>query len=240
MSSELANKEHAGAMAAPVQVGKSISSGGRPQQSQQSVSRIVMYQGTQEEEMMYGDTFKRGEFLDELVKESLGRTIRFVVIGNQYTFFKYQKGIKAPVYFYSSWDEVPEHIRPEFTWSGPDGNTPPAGTECANVIILRVLDDQSVDPMPYLFQFKRTSLPAWNGKQGIERHENRLVACLYELSSVDGSNAEGKPYKKITARMVHRLKPESELYQTLMQYRAQLADLKQQASSIGHDDDLPV
>jgi hypothetical protein len=215
----------------------SIVAGARPStQGNMGLSKIVMYQGTPEEEMMYGDSFKRGEFLDELEKESFGRSIRIVIVGAWATFAKFVKGQKAPVYSYTGWETVPEHVRPDFEWHD---NTPPSGTEIINAIVLRVVDNQAL-PFPYLIQFKRTSMGAWNGKLGIERHESRFGACLYELSGEDASNAEGKPFKKLTSRMVVKLMPNDPLRIALDECRAQLADLKQQASSIGHDDDLPV
>jgi hypothetical protein len=215
----------------------SIVAGARPStQGGMGLSRIVMYQGTAEEEKMYGDGFKRGDFLDELEKEAFGRSIRIVIVGAWATYAKYDKGMKAPVYSYNGWENVPEQCRKDFDWND---TVPPCGTEVINAVVLRVIDDQAV-PYPYLLQFKRTSLGAWKGKQGIERHEGRFGACLYELSSEDASNPNGQPYKRMTSRMVVKLAPDSPLRIALDECRAQLADLKQQASSIGHDDDLPV
>ena len=167
---------------------------------------------------------------------------RIVVVGAWATFSKYVKGNKAPVYFYTSWeDAVRAGVKADFEWSGEGGKTPPVGTRCVNAIVLRY-DGDTLLPMPYLVQFKRTGLPAWDGKHGIGKYEARYGACVYELSAENASNPAGQPYKRLASRMVVKLKPESSDYKILMACREQLADMKSQADAFNEDggEDIPV
>lgn len=226
--------------------GTSIVAGARPTaKTDFGISRLVLFQGSAEEVEMYGEGFKRGQFLDELERVSLGTKVRIAVIGAWATYAKFVKGQKAPIYSYRGWDSVPEKHRPDFDWSGPEGKTAPTGTESINAICAVQTEAGDVLPSPFLFVFKRTSMGAWKGKQGIERYDARFGPCLHELSSTTDKNPEGKPYQRLTSRMVVKLKPGDPMYDVVEACKSQLADLQSQAENKGdtpaaHDDEESI
>lgn len=212
------------------------------------VTRLVMFTGTDEDIQRYGEGHKRGEFIDDLTGDSFGMKVRICVVGSWATYARFEKGQRAPVYSYKSWGDVPEQHRNDFEWSGPKENRkPPVGTESVNAIIV-VLDDQNNPIAPYLFRFKRTSLPVWDdNRRGIEVYERRFGACVYELGSKRAENAAKQGYAKLTGRLVQKLDPGTPLRENLEAFRAQFAALRSKAEEIeetsgggdGGEGDLP-
>ena len=205
--------------------------------STMAISRVALFQGTAEEEQMYGSDFKRGEFIETLEKKSLGTSIRIVCVGGWTSFAKFIQGQKAPVYSVRKLADVPKEDR---EWSGEGANkTPPAVTETVNMVVL-VNDDAT----PSLFLFKRTGLKAY--QRTIEPCEAKFGRCVYELSSVDDKNASGQPYKRLTARMVKRLTEEDATTAIVKMIEDQFnkAKAKFEAAATDHDaatkgDDIP-
>lgn len=158
------------------------------------LSRIVLYQGTAEEEEMYGE-HKRGVFLDALESREIGAEVKFMPIYAWKSWAKFVPGQKAPEYSTRIKAEVPAE---DLEWGGDNGNEPPAATESVNVVV--VVEGEE---WPYLFVFKRTSLKAFN--KTVKPIEARRATTgktpgLYSLTSVDDKSADGKPFKRLACR----------------------------------------
>lgn len=154
------------------------------------LSRVVLYQGTAEEEEMYGE-HKRGQFLDALESRELGDKIKIMPVAVWETWAKFEPGSKAPVYSTNNKAEVPAA---DLEWQG---TTPPAATYSINAVVVVV-----GEAWPYLITFKRTGLKAFSKCiKPIEarREMQNLTPGLYELASVDDKSGDGKPFKRLTA-----------------------------------------
>ncbi len=224
-------------------VGGSMVPGRKPSNhGNDSLCRLVFYTGTAQDKLNYG-VHEDGTFLDEMDKTVFGKRVNVCVVGAvSATYSKWIKGQAAPVYFFGSWDEVPQNYRRDFEWGGPDGKVPPEGTETISVLLL-LLNDKFMPVAPYLFRFKRTSLPAWDGKQGMEKHETTAAArdpegfgaCIFELSSETAKNASNQPYARLTSRMVQRVLTGNPLREPLKEFRSRFGSLRQQAQAIRED-----
>lgn len=186
-----------------------------------SISRLVLFQGTAEEQEMYGSDFKRGDFIDTLERRSLGQTIRIIPVAGWMSWAKFVKGQKVPVYSVRSKADVPPE---DLDWNGKE---PPAATETVNLILIA-----EGEQFPMLFMFKRTGLKAYT--KVIEPMEQRWGHSLYELSSTDDKNPEGKPYKRLTARVVSKT-PESAAA-VLAQLKAKIADVQSKAEKLAESE----
>ena len=224
MAKKEIQKSEAGALATKADMGGALVQG---RDSAMAISRVALFQGTAEEEQMYGSDFKRGEFIETLEKVSLGTSIQVVCIGGWVSFAKFIKGQKAPVYSVRTLAEVPAEDR-EWT-DGPGGRTPPAVTETVNMVVL-VNDDAT----PSLFLFKRTGLKAY--QRTIEPCEAKFGRCIYELGSVDDKNASGQPYKRLTAKMVKKLMQDDAKFPivTAVEEQFQKAKAKFEAAASDH------
>lgn len=243
MGQEIERKSEAGLATSGPRIGHGGMVTGRRESAQQDygLSRLVMYTGTAEDVQNYGEDFKRGEFLDDLEKTSFGMKVRIAVVGAWATYSRFDKGQRAPVYSYKGWDNVPASVRAdfEFTKDATGKSNAPAGTETINAIVLIQNDDESINPSPYLFRFKRTGMPAWDGKNGIERYDQRFGVCLHELSSVVEKNASGQPYNRLTSRMVVKLAPDNPLRMAIEGCRDQFAAIQAKAEKIDETPDSP-
>jgi hypothetical protein len=160
-----------------------------------NLSRVVLYQGTAEEDEMYG-SHKRGTFLDALEVRELGTAIKVMPIFAFATWSIWEEGSRAPVQTWRDQNAVPREM---LEWSEVGGKrTPPQAQEAINVVCA-----VEGEPWPYLFVFKRTGLKAWGRTiQPLEARRGSIGKCpgLYELGSTDDKNADGKPFKRLSAR----------------------------------------
>lgn len=162
-----------------------------------NLSKVVLFQGTAEEEAMYG-SFKRGEFLDALETRSLGTAIKIMPVFAFATWSVWEKGSKAPVQTWNNERDVPKHL---LEWGDDGGHRTPPQAQMEINLICCVEGEQ----WPYLFVFKRTGLKAF--EKTINPLEGRRAAIgkgpgLYELSSKDDKNPDGQPFKRLVARPV--------------------------------------
>lgn len=192
------------------------------------LSRVVLFQGTAEEEQMYGE-HKRGVFLDALESRELGNEIRIMPISAWASWAKFVKGSSRPEYSHTNMADVPPA---DLEW-GEDG-TPPAATESINLIVA-----VEGEPWPYLLVFKRTGLKSFN--KTIKPIEARRASTgkmpgLYLLGSVDDTSADGKPFKRMTCRSLGD--PGQDVAQLAKQVFDALGSYKQQAEQMAdaHDE----
>jgi len=184
---ELATTATGGALAPRAGTGAMVE--GRD--ASKAISHLVMYQGTPTEEREYGDSFKRGEFIDALERRSLGTKVSIIPVAGWMTWSKFVDGQVAPAYSFTSRAQVPAA---DLQWVEKDGKrTPPAAVECVNMICL--VNDETY---PVLFRFKRTGLKAY--QRVIEPMEARRGHGVYELASEDDKNSKGQAFKRLTAR----------------------------------------
>ena len=209
------------------------------QDSAGSVSRLAMYQGTAQEEQMYGNAFKRGEFIDALEKRRIGPAfsgkeapkIRVVPITGFTTWSRWQKGAKIPDYVFKNKNQVPPA---DLEWTdGPNGQrNPPAASEAVNLIVL--VDGE---PWPMLLVLKRTGISAFH--KVIAPMERRHGHSVYELSSEDDKNAAGQAYKRMTARFVVR--SDDATLEAVRSVKAQLSAVMAQVQAMEEkEDDCPI
>lgn len=189
------------------------------------LSRIVMYQGTAEEEEVYGQ-HSRGVFLDALESRELGTELEFMPVYAWASWAKFVSGQKAPEYSTRNKSEVPAEDL-EF---GEDG-TPPAATESINVVIV-----VQGEAWPYLFVFKRTSLRAFT--KTVKPIEARRAATgktpgLYQLSSTDDKSADGKPFKRLVCRALGD--PDAEVATLAKQVYDAMEGVKEKAAALADD-----
>jgi len=197
------------------------------------LSRIVMFQGTAEEEEVYGE-HKRGVFLDALESRELGTEIEFMPVYAWASWAKFVPGQKAPEYSTRNKAEVP----PADLEFGEDGS-PPAATESINVVIV-----VKGEAWPYLFVFKRTSLRAFS--KTVKPVEARRAATgkspgLYQLASTDDKSADGKPFKRLVCRALGD--PDKEVAVLAKKVFDAMDSVKEKAESLADDgssgEDMP-
>lgn len=160
-----------------------------------SISRVVLYQGTAQEEALYGSDFKRGDFIETLEKRLLGKSIEIVCVAGWMSWSKFVEGQTAPVYSFRSKAEVPAE---DLEW-GKEGAAKRSRAAIETVNMVCIVNGE---PFPALFMFKRTGMRAYTK---VEACESRFGRCVYELSSEDDKNASGQPYKRLKARMIRKL-----------------------------------
>lgn len=193
------------------------------------LSRLVMFNGTAQEEEAYGE-HKKGMYLDALESRELGMSVRIAVVMAWRTFVKWPRGQRTPEYIFTNKSDVP----PEDLEFGEDG-TPPAATECINAVV--VVEGEE---WPYLFIFKKTGLKAF--RKCIAPIEKRRAMTgkslgLYELSSVDDKNSAGEPYKRITAKAVGD--PSPELMALVERIRESAGIVQKQAQKMAEEQAMP-
>ena len=189
------------------------------------LGRVVLFQGTAEEEEMYGDVHKRGDFLDALESRKLGTSIKIMPITGWTSWAKFVQGQKQPIYSTTNKAEVPPE---DLEW---DGDNPPAATMSINVVVV-----VAGEHWPYLLIFKRTALKAWDkGIKPIEarRGTTNKTPGLYELTSVDDKSSVGKPFKRLTARSLGD--PDPETLELAMTVYSQVQAVKEKAKDLADD-----
>lgn len=233
---ELANKVQPGELA--TFSGSFIEEDGRrPSERSDDIglSRLVFYAGTQSDKKKYG-VQDDGSFLDGMELTNFGLTVRVAYVGLVgFTYAKWVEGQATPVYSVDSWNKLTAAQREDFKWVD---DKKPTGTETVSIVVL-LLDADSQPVGPYLLNLKRTSLPVWD--KCIKPQENAAAmkgdANIFELSSEDDKNAAKQDYKRMTARLVCRVKPDNPLHSPLMALRAGFAALKDKAKKMNDDDD---
>jgi len=201
------------------------------------VSRLTMFNDTAEEKEMYG-SHVWGTYIDTLSNEALGEKVQILPIDAWGSWAKWTQGSKAPEYSTKNKADVPPK---DLEW---DGDRAPAATQIINVIVLVVGRE-----WPYLFQFKRTGLKAFTkviAPMEARRGSLRHGPGLYELSSEKDKSADGKPYKRVTARYVGN--PPAELIATAITIKSAIASVKARAEAVAdaahnastEGDDIPI
>ena len=162
-----------------------------------NLSRLSLYQGTAEEAAMYGD-HPRGAFLDALEIRELGDKVKIMPVFAFARYSVWEQGQRIPVQTWDDQKDVPPDL---LQWGEENGKrVPPKAQESVNLICC-VEGEQ----WPYLVVFKRTGLKCF--QRTINPLEGRRAAIgkcpgLYELSSIDDKDPNGKPYKRLTARPI--------------------------------------
>jgi hypothetical protein len=206
------------------------------QESGLNLSRVVMFQGTAEEEEMYGQ-HKRGTFLDALEIRELGPAIKIMPIFAFATWSLWEEVSKVPVQTWYNQKDVPADL---LAWTEAGGvRTPPKAQEAINVVC--AVDGE---PWPYLLVFKRTGLKAWNRTiQPLEGRRGSIGKCpgLYELSSVDDKSGDGKPFKRLTARPAGEPSADTitlarKVFQAQQVLKAKAAEMAEQTEDVNPDD----
>ena len=204
------------------------------------LGRVVLFQGTAEEEEMYGE-HKRGTFLDALEQRELGDEIDIMPVRAWASWAKFNRGENRPEYSTTIKAEVPDG---DLEW-GEDG-TPPAASESVNCVVV-----VKGEPWPYLLIFKRTGLAAFN--KTIKPVEARRGATgktpgLYRLTSTDDKSADGKPFKRLVCRALRDPDTDTaKLAKTVFDAMDQ-AQAQQHAEAVSQDnpfagedgDDIPI
>lgn len=200
-----------------------------------SISRVVMFQGTAQEEALYGSDFKRGDFIETLEKRLLGKSIEIVCVAGWMSWSKFVEGQTAPVYSFRSKAEVPAE---DLEW-GEEGAAKRSPAACETVNMVCVVNGE---PFPALFMFKRTSIKAYT--KVIEPCESRFGRCVYELSSEDDKNASGQPYKRLKARMVRKLSEGDALIPIVtaieFEFKKAKAKFEKTADAAPDEDSIPI
>jgi len=162
------------------------------------LSRIYLYQGTAKEQKTYaGRGFEPGDFIDVLEQRNLGTSIKIMPVHAFARFAQWEKGAAQPI---ETWENEADVPAEKLVWrdGGPNGKRiPPIATQTVNVVCA-----VEGEPWPYLVQFKKTSLDAFEkqilpleGRRAYQKQE----PGLYTLSSTDANDDAGNPYKKLTA-----------------------------------------
>jgi hypothetical protein len=202
-----------------------------------NISRLTMYQGTPEEEKMYGQ-HTRGMFLDALENRELDTKVRIMPVIAFATWSLWEKGAKQPTETWHDENDVPPDL---MQWTEKDGKrVPPQAQEAINVICC--VDGEN---WPYLFVFKRTSLKAF--QRTIGPLENRRAAQkkspgLYELTSEDDKNADNQTFKRLKARFAGDPSPELtalalHVFKMQQQIKAKAAEMAQEEPAGNFDPD---
>lgn len=193
-----------------------------------NLSKVVLFQGTSEEEQVYGQ-HKRGVFLDALEVRELGEKINIMPIIAFAQWAVWEKGQRAPAQSWNDEKNVPPDLL-QWTETADGHRIPPKAQMSVNVICC-----VNEEPWPVLFVFKRTGLKAFEKTiNPLEARRGSVGKCpgLYELSSVDDKNPDGQPYKRLTARpvgeppaaMVELAKKVFDAQQRFKQKAAEMAD----------------
>lgn len=162
------------------------------------IGAVTLYQGTSTEEAAYGQ-HKRGDFVDTMTGESLGQTIRVMVVGGWVSYMRWPKDSRLPIYVHTKRMDVP----PEDLKWGEKGE-PPAAATIVNAVVL--IEGRT---RPYLLQFKKTSLGAFgNRRNGMNTYIKTYGTAVFELSSKDDTNSLKQVYKRMTSRFVRVATPD--------------------------------
>lgn len=168
-----------------------------------NLSKLTMFQGTAEEEKMYGE-HKRGMFIDALESRELGDSVKIMPVVAFAQWALWREGAKQPEKVWHDEKDVPVEM---LEWRGEgDNRTPPEAQESINVVCC--VEGQE---WPYTFTFKRTSLRTWNKTIApLEARRGATGKCpgVYELTSEDDKNEAGQAFKRLKARPVGDPSPE--------------------------------
>ena len=235
--SELTNVNKGAALAVPEDLrgGLSVEGG----DSSPKLGRMTLYQGTSQEQATYGEgKFKRGDFLDVMEQRKLASS-RIIPIYAAVLYQNWPKDSKLPLY---TCTHAQKHMIPkaDLEWNG---DKPPAAAKIYSVVVL-----VEGEPWPYLFQFKKTAIKAFEQIQAFEarRATTNKGYGLYELYSEDEKNPAGNTYRKLKVRPPVDL-PES-MHELARSVLKGLAAIKAKGFEVnadpvqdhGGDDEIPI
>jgi hypothetical protein len=198
--------------------------------SSTKLGRISLYQGTSQEQAMYGEgTFRRGDFVDCLERRKIASTF-IIPIHAEIKYQRWDDGAKLPAYTYSSKER---HLIPaeDLAW---DGSNPPVAAKLIDMVVA-----VRGEPYPYLLTFKRTGLRA--GELILQYEKRRAMKGLrfgmYELGSEDEKNTGGNVFRRLTVK--NPVEATEDTFEVLASITQALAAVKAQAAQAVNTDDAP-
>lgn len=165
------------------------------------IPAIKLFQGTAQEDELIGDNpnnIKRGNFYDALDHSNFGDAVYIVPVVSFPQWAAWETGSSSPVFSVDNRADIPAGYTPDF---GPNGELPTA-VKTINVLCVVETIDGDVKPWPYLAQFKRTGIGAFN--KTIDPNERRRLTMStgpgrYKLWGKDDKNPDGQPFKRLSA-----------------------------------------
>lgn len=194
-----------------------------------NLSKLIMFQGTAEEEKMYGG-HKRGMFMDALEIREIAETVRIMPVFAFAQWARWEEGAKQPSQVWHDEKDVPKEL---LEWTGEgDRREPPVAQESINVVCC-----VEGEAFPFTFVFKRTSLRGFQRTiSPLEARRGAMGKCpgLYEMTSEDDKNDQGQTFKRLKVRPVGD--PPAELTALAIQvFKAQQAFKAKAAEMVRED-----
>ena len=157
--------------------------------------RVAMYFGTPEEDQKYTgiEGLKRGDLIVINEKRRAASRVMVPVVGVT-NYVKWPDGAKVPEYVHSS----PAQCPPGDCVFGPAGE-PPVASKVVSMVVL--IDGE---PSPMMFNFKSTSLRAYESMRGLEntrRTTGRTVGG-YAVEVAPDKNSRGESYFRMAVRCI--------------------------------------
>ena len=172
--------------------------------SASDIGRLICYQGTPTEEKKYGnprDTgFARGDFVDPLALRIIGQKVKVMFVGGWMEWVNWPKDSPQPIYRFRNKAEVPTE---DLEWDrSSTPNRPPVAREVVNAICVVGDENGNVEPWPYVFVFKSTSLQTWDRvikpMEGRRRTLGKGPGSFW-LTTKDDKNGQGQDFKRVVA-----------------------------------------
>lgn len=228
VSKDLSFKKQEAALALPSEIVGSFTVEG--DDSSTKLGRISLYQGTSQEQAIYGEgVFRRGDFVDCLERRKIASNF-IIPIHAEIKYQRWDDGAKLPAYTYSAKDR---HLIPaeDLAW---DGANPPVAAKLIDMVVV-----VRGEMYPYLFTFKRTALRA--GELILQYEKRRgmkgLRFGMYELGSEDEKNNGGNVFRRLTVK--NPVDATEDTFEVLASVTQALAAVKAQAAKAVVIDDAP-
>jgi hypothetical protein len=228
VSKDLSFKKQEAALALPAEIVGSFTVEG--DDSSTKLGRISLYQGTSQEQAIYGEgVFRRGDFVDCLERRKIASNF-IIPIHAEIKYQRWDDGEKLPAYTYSAKEK---HLIPaeDLAW---DGANPPVAAKLIDMVVV-----VRGEMYPYLFTFKRTALRA--GELILQYEKRRAMKGLrfgmYELGSEDEKNQGGNVFRRLTVK--NPVDATEDTFEVLASVTQALAAVKAQAAKAVVIDDAP-
>jgi hypothetical protein len=228
VSKDLSFKKQEASLALPAEIVGSFTVEG--DDSSTKLGRISLYQGTSQEQAIYGEgVFRRGDFVDCLERRKIASNF-IIPIHAEIKYQRWDDGAKLPAYTYSAKER---HLIPaeDLAW---DGANPPVAAKLIDMVVV-----VRGEPYPYLFTFKRTALRA--GELILQYEKRRgmkgLRFGMYELGSEDEKNNGGNVFRRLTVK--NPVDATEDTFEVLASVTQALAAVKAQAAKAVVIDDAP-
>jgi len=228
VSKDLSFKKQEASLALPAEIVGSFTVEG--DDSSTKLGRISLYQGTSQEQAIYGEgVFRRGDFVDCLERRKIASNF-IIPIHAEIKYQRWDDGAKLPAYTYSAKER---HLIPaeDLAW---DGANPPVAAKLIDMVVV-----VRGEMYPYLFTFKRTALRA--GELILQYEKRRgmkgLRFGMYELGSEDEKNNGGNVFRRLTVK--NPVDATEDTFEVLASVTQALAAVKAQAAKAVAIDDAP-